>query len=118
MEVNNVQTVDRHPCWSLYSRVYIDVDGNVYPCTIGNDSYRTASNMSLGNVNENSLKEIFNSRDAKQMRHRVENCTLAFPECQNCTLWELFPNNFDLINGQWELREEIKTRRRKLDRSD
>jgi len=55
VNVNSADFSDRHPCWSMYSRVYIDIDGNVYPCTIGNDCYRTESELCVGNVKDANL---------------------------------------------------------------
>lgn len=84
----------RHPCGCLYSIVYIDVEGFVYPCTIGNDSYRKNSALNIGNVIDEGLVRIFNGEVANNARSRAESCQLPFPECKECNLWSIMPNLF------------------------
>jgi radical SAM protein with 4Fe4S-binding SPASM domain len=118
IDINRIETLERHPCWSIYSRVYIDVKGNVYPCTIGNDSYRETSSMNLGNINKNDLIDIFNSEPIKNAREKSEKCDLDFQECMDCTLWELFPNNFKLQYGRWKQNNDIIIRKKNMNRLD
>lgn len=108
----------RHPCWSLYDRVYIDINGNVYPCTIGNDCYRESSALCIGNANNDELAGIFNNDHMCMARSRVESGSLAFPECEKCTSWDIFPNNFELTGGKWVLSNNAEVRRGELDRND
>ena len=88
----------RHPCWCLYSIVYIDVEGFVYPCTIGNDSYRKNSALNIGNVFDEGLIQIFNGTLVNNARTRAESCQLPFPECKECNLWAIMPNLFKYRN--------------------
>lgn len=92
---------ERYPCWSIYSRIYIDVMGNLYPCTIGNDSYREASSLWIGNIMKQSVGEIFNSPVAEDARRRAEEGDFPFTECKACNIWHILPNNFSLINNKW-----------------
>jgi len=84
----------RYPCWDIYSRVYIDVNGNFYPCTIGNDSYRETSALCVGNIRNNTILELFNSSKMRDTRDSFEKGEVPFPECCNCNIWALTPNNF------------------------
>jgi radical SAM protein with 4Fe4S-binding SPASM domain len=92
---------ERYPCWDIYTRVYIDVAGNVYPCTIGNDSYRELSNLFLGNIKEESLFNLFNNRRNQEARERSEQGKLPYPECGECNVWSLTPNNFVWDRDRW-----------------
>lgn len=84
----------RYPCWSLYSRVYVDVQGNLYPCTIGNDCYREGSSLCLGNCRTSGLFSLFQGKALQRARDRAESAALPFPECAQCNVWSLLPNNF------------------------
>lgn len=93
----------RYPCWDVYSRIYIDVEGNSYPCTIGNDSYRETSSLFLGNVKEASILELFNGEKVNGARRQFERGEFGFPECKTCNVWSLTPNNFiwNVEDGCW-----------------
>lgn len=84
----------RYPCWDIYTRLYLDVDGNVYPCTIGNDSYRASSDLCIGNVRRTSLMELFHGDRMRRARRASENGELPFAECEQCNVWSFTPNNF------------------------
>lgn len=105
---NSLQVVKnnevRHPCWSMYSIVYIDVEGFVYPCTIGNDCYRKKSFLNIGNVYDNELITIFNDSIIKEARSRAEVSRLPFAECKDCNLWSIMPKLFRYNSKQevWE----------------
>ena len=118
VKVNAADFCRRHPCWSMYSRVYIDIEGNVYACTIGNDSHRGDTGLKMGNVAEASLLELFNSPCMEAARQKAEANQVPFPECADCTLWELFPCNFDCHDGRWLPNKQHPVRRPNLDRKD
>ena len=101
-EVVNLHVPDRdqrYPCWDIYTRIYIDIEGFLYPCTIGNDSYRQKSELCLGNVQQSSVYNIFNSERNQKARELFENGKLGYPECKDCNIWSLTPNNFDWSDG-------------------
>ena len=105
-EVVNLHVPDRdqrYPCWDIYTRIYIDIEGFLYPCTIGNDSYRQKSELCLGNVQQSSVYNIFNSERNQKARELFENGKLGYPECKDCNIWSLTPNNFDWSDedGKW-----------------
>jgi radical SAM protein with 4Fe4S-binding SPASM domain len=107
---------ERYPCWSMYSRVYIDIDGNVYPCTIGNDCYRESSPLNIGNIREASLISIFNGKRMYEARKAAECGRLPFRECGSCSVWSLLPNNFQWKDGRWIQIGATRLRRQELDR--
>jgi sulfatase maturation enzyme AslB (radical SAM superfamily) len=84
----------RHPCGSLFSRAYVDINGWLYPCTMGNDCYREGSALCLGNVQRDPLLALFNSTAVRSARARELAGETAFPECEACNIWSLLPNNF------------------------
>lgn len=90
----HVPKLERYPCWDIYTRVYIDLSGAMYPCTIGNDSYRAKSALCVGNVYEKTVMNIFNGKELEKARRTSESGKIPFPECEKCNIWELTPNNF------------------------
>ena len=92
----------RHPCWSIFSRIYIDVNGFLYPCTIGNDCYREHSTLAVGNIREESIMNLFNGEKMAFARGRGIRGEAPFSECLNCNVWSLLPNNF-----RWHPKERI-----------
>ncbi|AAS97480.1 radical SAM/SPASM domain-containing protein [Nitratidesulfovibrio vulgaris] len=100
-------TEARYPCYELYSKVYIDIDGNLYPCTIGNDCHRAGSGLHIGNVDETPVGALFNGAALAAARARAEADALPFPECAACNIWALTPNNFERTHeGRWTLRPD------------
>ena len=68
------------PCLRLWSGCVITTMGDVLPCCYDKD-HRHA----LGNIAEQSLAEIFHSKRANALRHRVISTTDSIPEmCKNC----------------------------------
>jgi radical SAM protein with 4Fe4S-binding SPASM domain len=65
------------PCYMLRRKLYISVDGDVYPCF-----YLYPPIQPLGNVGSVSLKDIWRERRARASR---DPDTLFTPLCQHCT---------------------------------
>jgi radical SAM protein with 4Fe4S-binding SPASM domain len=108
LEVHRPTATRRYPCWDLYTRIYLDVDGNVYPCTIGNDSYRAGSGLHLGTIREMPLLDLFNNERMQRARRVALEGHNPFPECERCNVWSLTPNNFhwDEDLQRWIRREK------------
>lgn len=53
-------------CTEYWKRMHVFVDGNVYPCC-----YSKQFTSSMGNVNDSSLKEIWNSEAAQKHRQNM-----------------------------------------------
>lgn len=98
----------RYPCWDIYTRIYIDVEGNLYPCTMGNDCYRESSSMWLGNITTNSIFDLFNSQKIQEARRLSEQGIIPFPDCEKCNIWSLTPNNFiwDGVENVWKKKKK------------
>jgi len=116
VNIKNSMDCKRYPCWSLYSRVYIDINGNLYPCTIGNDCYREKSNLNLGNVRNQNVVIIFNDKKIRSARDMSEKDEIPFLECGKCTAWCLFPNNFYHKDNRWIYSGRGQIRMKELDR--
>lgn len=73
-------------CGQLWQRLFILVDGGVLPCCSGID-FENDIFYSVGDVNHQTLKEIWNSRamDKLRERHRAGNSHLI-EMCQKCRL--------------------------------
>jgi radical SAM protein with 4Fe4S-binding SPASM domain len=56
------------PCENLWDRLYVWFDGKVNPCDADYKSY-----LSYGNVENNSIKEIWNNRIIKKLRDEHKN---------------------------------------------
>ncbi|GAU75655.1 radical SAM/SPASM domain-containing protein [Fusibacter sp. 3D3] len=82
--LNNELTYRREVCPVIFYMLQIDVDGNVFPCPVSG----LPPSFSIGNIKENSLKEIWNGdkRKALILQHlhleRKENPTCA--RCESC----------------------------------
>ena len=78
-------------CTLPWSSTYIDVVGDIYPCT---DTFK----YKIGNIFENPMKEIYNNN--KMIDFRKNSLTGKHPECRNCLAFgktkgiELFEPHF------------------------
>jgi len=108
VNLHAIDESDRYPCFDIHSRIYVDVNGFAYPCTIGNDCYREKSNLCLGNVHESSLLDLFNGPVNQAAWERQLGGQLAFPECAVCNIWNFTPNNFtwDTAARRWHVKEK------------
>jgi len=118
-KIKNNITNKRYPCWSIFSRVYIDVNGNCYPCTIGNDSYRETSSLMIGNVKDFSIINLFNHSYLQEARNRSLISELPFSECSKCNIWSLLPNNFNwnVNTNKWAPKQQRPIRLEEYERS-
>ena len=80
-------------CKALVSQIFIDPYGNVYPCTIWQKK--------LGNIREESLKQILEKEETKKVREQIKR-----RECPNC--WtpceahpSIFGNAFELVKDKF-----------------
>ena len=68
------------PCNYIWERMYIWYDGKVNPCDADYKSY-----LSYGNVKENSIKEIWNSKKYKDLQKiHLENKRNKITPCDRC----------------------------------
>jgi len=80
------------PCSAGRYSSYIDPYGNVYPCT--------QWNFKLGNLKENSFKEIWWSKKAREVRKLIKNgkCPNCWTPCEAQPSWVM---NFGILRGWW-----------------
>ena len=68
------------PCFRLWSGCVITTTGDVLPCCYDKDHHH-----SLGNITTQSLSDIFHSKRANALHHRVLHAIAPLPEmCKNC----------------------------------
>ncbi len=80
---NKVEHAGAHPCNFLWGEMYVWYDGKCNPCDV---DYK--SELQVGNIKENSIKEIWNGEFYKKLRnsHLSGNRNQCFP-CDRCTNW-------------------------------
>ncbi len=71
----------RNVCWRAFSGAVITAEGDVLPC-----SYDKNAEHSFGNINDRSLKEIWQGEKAKQFRQQILTDRTVFEMCRNCTV--------------------------------
>jgi len=74
------------PCYHYHINLFVTPTGNIYPCCFGGSNEGLTGNKTLyaGNINENSLKEIWTSNKMDKLRTQLLNKEL--PElCKNCS---------------------------------
>lgn len=81
---------ERYPCLMLWVTTKIDIDGNVYPCDgkVMHYSYRSKSELCLGNIYDSSLIELYLSKKIRDVRnsHLKDDYTLL-PTCAGCNAY-------------------------------
>ena len=86
IEDGNINNI---PCSTLWSNFCIHVDGSVGMCSVDTTQ---ASVHSLGNLNEKSIKEIWNDEKIEKMREmHLGGKRSNHKLCNNCTAWR--PDN-------------------------
>lgn len=85
--VNDRDATERQSCLQAHVRLIFDTNGRASPCCpdIKND-------LVLGDITKMSMKEIFNSRRAQNLRKMLNNKTAftALSTCKNCSSLETF----------------------------
>ncbi len=71
---------NRSSCKRLYSGCVMDVHGNILPCC-----FDKAGKYAFGNIQQQSLADIWNSKEAIQFRHAVCTKRAQIDICKNCT---------------------------------
>lgn len=77
---NRLHPSRRTVCHRLWTGCVIDVEGNVRPCCFDKEG-----KYILGNIRQQSLREIWNSERAKEFRREVMNHRSGISMCSNCT---------------------------------
>jgi len=75
--------IDRYPCPHLWKRLTIDFNGNVKFC-----AHDWGNSSIIGNVNEDSLSDIINSKELKMIRDaHVDGEYQKIEICKDCVDW-------------------------------
>jgi len=71
------------PCGYLWKQMYIWWDGTVNPCDV---DYK--SKLSIGNIYNSSIKDLWNSEKYRKMRekHKIGNRS-EYSVCSKCNVW-------------------------------
>ena len=79
---NELIGTNNPPCNQLWERIYIWYDGKINPCDFDYKSF-----LSVGNINDMSIKEAWNSDSYNQLRnnHTNKNRSSCYP-CDRCPL--------------------------------
>lgn len=67
-------------CWKMWHSCVITWDGNIVPCCFDKDAKYT-----MGNINEQSFREIWNGERYQEFRSRLFTGRGAINICRNCT---------------------------------
>ncbi len=80
---NPLENAGKNPCNFLWGEMYVWYDGKCNPCDV---DYK--SDLLVGNVKDNSIKEIWNGEDYKKLRdlHRSGKRNECSP-CNRCSNW-------------------------------
>jgi len=75
------------PCVSLWSLMPIFANGDVPMCNVDFNC-----NHKIGNVLDNSIKEIWQSDDLAEIRNNhLSSSKYLYKMCENCNVWEEMP---------------------------
>lgn len=72
------------PCWIPFKDIYIDYNGNLMPCCNMRSDVEGHKKFIMGNVNNNSLEEIFNNENYKKMRDILKKDNIKLYPCNEC----------------------------------
>ncbi len=76
----NIKNKLKDHCFALWRTSVITWDGTVVPCCFDKDA-----NFALGELNENSMKDIWTSEPYQNFRQGVLNSRKGLSMCSNCT---------------------------------
>jgi radical SAM protein with 4Fe4S-binding SPASM domain len=79
--VFNHKKLKRKYCGQPSRRLVIAVDGNVYSCCV---AYNEDTRLCYGNIEDDSLKDIWNGKHRRMLRYRLKN-NKFIGTCKTCT---------------------------------
>lgn len=92
---NEELDANRKVCGQAFYFLQIGCDGDTFPCPVPGLS----TNISMGNVKENSLLEIWNGPKRKKLlRTMLELKKDTIPECNNCTCFNAINNPMENLD--------------------
>jgi len=85
-------------CSQPFFTLYLLADGSIYPCCS-----LEKEGLSVGNINENTIFEIWNSEKLKNFRlNHLKNTYNNMSICKNCEEPEVLNNHYDNIDSERE----------------
>lgn len=89
-------------CPQIFFTMIMDQEGNIFPCS---DAYYNFTSPKIGNIKNNTLKEIWNSEELKTLRiNHLEGKRFCLNSCKDCDHINALNNKFDNLD---DCREEI-----------
>lgn len=71
-------------CVAPWTSLYLDPKGNVYPCCVWQQQGQVVGEVDgFGNINENTIEEVFNSEEAQRVKKAMLD-NEHLPECGHC----------------------------------
>lgn len=92
----------RYPCIAPWYSTSIVSNGDILGCYMFNWHKKEKESMVIGNINKNTLYEIYNSSKNKAFRKghlELKNCDA----CEKCNLWSAYTDIWEYKNGEYSL---------------
>jgi radical SAM protein with 4Fe4S-binding SPASM domain len=81
-----VREKERQTCIQAHARLIVHFDGRVAPCCPS-----IKNNLLIGDLNKQTVSEVFNSMEAKRLRQSLKDKTAFFQDpCKTCPSFESF----------------------------
>jgi len=75
-----IKSQQKNHCWRMWTNPVITVSGDIVPCCFDKDA-----KYKMGNLNDKSFKEIWNSKIYKNYRSKILKNRKGIDICTNCT---------------------------------
>lgn len=86
---NSISTIKPHirhgPCTRPKKFIYIDFNGSMMPCCNLRSDFNEHRKFIMGNLNENTIAEIFCSEKYKQLRKILSKSNIDMMPCRECS---------------------------------
>jgi radical SAM protein with 4Fe4S-binding SPASM domain len=84
---------NRHPCMRLWNQIYFGVEGDIYPCCLG----EVAEDLKLGNIHTE-----LNFIKLKHLQHvHKSGCYEVIASCGACHVWNEMSCPFLKVGNKW-----------------
>ncbi len=90
----------RYPCYSLWTSISIDVQGNIYPCCEA-FSTREKSQLKLGNLKQGDMAALYQKRVEPFRRIHQMGKWNQIEECKKCDFWSDIQNVWFKGGERW-----------------
>jgi radical SAM protein with 4Fe4S-binding SPASM domain len=98
--LSNREKGRRYPCYSLWTVLSVDKEGNVYPCCEGFSS-REASDLLLGKIGRKPLIDIYSDKIKSIRKKHLNSQWNDIHVCSACDSWSYHKNVWFSINKRW-----------------